>query len=76
MAKDESSRLFTGAGQHGDRRMKRNNTRQAQEDEYVKPVCDKCGRKNANVSTGWQMLCIECRREEELDDVDYGSDYD
>jgi hypothetical protein len=71
--KDESGRL-SGYGYHGDRRMKRNKTRQAQTDADVNPVCDRCGRKNAKVSTGWQMLCIECRKIEESEDDDYGYD--
>ena len=69
--KDETGRL-SGYGYHGDRRTKRMKTRQAQTEEDTNPVCDRCGKKNARISTGWIMLCIECRKQEEAeDDYDY-----
>lgn len=67
--KDESGR-FSGYGLHGDRRTKRMKTRSTQTDEDVNPVCDRCGRKNAKVSTGWQMLCIECQKVDAMEDND------
>lgn len=68
--KDESGR-FSGYGIHADRRTKRMKTRQAQVEDVENPVCDRCGKKNAKVSTGWQLLCIECQKKEELEDDDY-----
>lgn len=67
--KDETGRL-SGYGYHGDRRTKRMKTRQAQEDADTNPVCDRCGKKNARVSTGWQMLCVECQKLEAAEDDD------
>lgn len=67
--KDESGR-FSGYGLHGDRRTKRMKTRQAQTEEDVNPLCDRCGKRNAKMSHNWQMLCIDCRKVEEAEDDD------
>lgn len=68
--KDESGRL-SGYGVHADKRTKRMKTRQTQEGEDIDPPCDRCGKRNAKMSGGWQMLCIDCRKEEENQDDDY-----
>lgn len=68
--KDETGRL-SGYGTHGDRRTKRKRTRSADEAEDVNPRCDRCGKRNAKQAHNWQMLCIECRQIEELEDDDY-----
>lgn len=68
--KDETGRL-SGYGYHGDRRTKRMKTRQAQTEDDINPVCDRCGKRNAKQSHNWQMLCMECRKAEEVEDDDY-----
>lgn len=65
--KDDSGRL-SGYGFHGDRRMKRQRTRQNALD--VELVCDVCGRRNAKQASNWKLLCLECRQAEELEDSD------
>lgn len=66
--KDEAGRL-SGYGIHGDKRMKRKRTRGTETDDTA-PLCDRCGKRNAKQSHNWQMLCIECRKIEELEDDD------
>ena len=67
--KDATGRL-SGYGPHGDRRTKRKRTRGADSAEDVNPTCDRCGKRNAKQAHNWQMLCIECRQIEELEDDD------
>lgn len=68
MSKDANGR-YSGYGIHGDRRTKRARTEQSQVASEL--VCDNCGKRNAKQADGWRLLCLECRKSEELEDDDY-----